>query len=111
MKRLAILLMCCAVSPVMAQKAPEPTSEAMETGATAGRVAGNADFCNAEEDDLEDFVTWAHAQIAIAAKDKLDQVLGELEFSNHYSITKTRQPAESCAVILKNFRAKLDDLK
>lgn len=77
----------------------------------AGRVAGNADYCDAAEDDLDDFITWAHAQIAIAAKDKLDQVLGELEFSNHYSITKTRQPAESCAVVLKNFHAKLEELK
>ncbi|HXV74226.1 MAG TPA: hypothetical protein VD713_05795, partial [Sphingomonadales bacterium] len=72
MKRALIPLLCLVAGPALAQKAPEPTSDAMAAGAAAGRVAGQADFCHAGQDDLEDYITLAHARIAIAAKDKLD---------------------------------------
>jgi len=111
MKKALAFAFCLIAGPALAQKAPEPTSEAMEAGAAAGRVAGKADFCMAEQDDLEDYVSLAHARIAIAAADKLDQVLGELEFSNYFSISKTREPAEGCEAVLKAFPAEIDRLK
>lgn len=111
MKRLIFLAVCLLAAPALAQKAPEPTSDAMEAGVAAGRIAGKADYCRAAQDSLEDYITLAHARIAIKAKDKLDQILGELEFSNYFSISKTREPPEGCDEVLKAFPAEIDRLK
>lgn len=111
MKYALVFVFTLVALPALAQKAPEPTSEAMDAGAAAGRFAGKADFCLATEDDLEDYISLAHARIAIAATDKLDRVLGELEFSNHYSMAKTREPPEGCEAVLKALPSEREKLK
>lgn len=100
MKKALVFVLVLASAPALAQRVPDPTTPAIELGAAAGQVAGNAKHCGFDPKLLEEFISLAQAQISLQARDRIDRVLAELDFSNNYSLAAATEPAEGCEAFL-----------
>jgi hypothetical protein len=96
--------------PAEGQILKETKTEAIKIAAMAGEIAGGGYYCKLDEDDLDDFITMAHARIANEAIDKVDRVVAQLEFSNNYSAWSARAPKGGCEAFLTSFSRKFADL-
>lgn len=100
MKKALTLLFLVAAAPALAQRVPDPTTPAIELGAATGRIAGNAKYCGFDPKLLEEYISLAKAQIALSARDRIDRVLAELDFSNNYSLAAASEPEGGCEAFL-----------
>ena len=103
-------LFATASAPAAGQFLKQTETDAIKTGGQSGQIAGGGYFCQMDGDELDDFITMAHARIATQAVDKVDRVVAQLEFSNNYSAWSARPPEEGCELFLQKFSQKFADL-
>jgi hypothetical protein len=78
-------------------------SELLSFARSSAIIAGGAQYCKADEDMIDEFVTKAEARLAILAKDDYEKVLGKLEFKNVLAGAAAREPAEGCDAFVAGF--------
>ncbi|NVJ69843.1 MAG: hypothetical protein HWE08_05785 [Alphaproteobacteria bacterium] len=66
-------------------------------------TAGGAQYCNADEDMIDEFIAKAEARLALLAKDEYEKVLGKLEFKNVLAGAAAREPQQGCDAFVKSF--------
>lgn len=108
MKKKLFIALCFAAAafPAAGQILKQTDTDAIKTAGQAGEIAGGGYYCQMEGDELDDFITMAHARIATQAIDKVDRVVAQLEFSNNYSAWSARPPEEGCEVFVLKFSEK-----
>ncbi len=99
----AILIFILFAFPAHAQILQETRTEAIKFGATSGKIAGNAYFCQIDEGDLDVFISLSQGRIISSSIDKADRIVGHLEFSNNYSLWASEAPEEGCEQFVKDF--------
>lgn len=96
--------------PAHAQIMQDNKTEAIKFGATSGRIAGNAYYCQVDEGDLDVFISLSQGKIISSSVDKADRIVGHLEFSNNYSLWASKTPEEGCEQFVRDFYHSYQDL-
>ncbi len=93
----------------VAQTAKDKLEDAIiQYARSNGVLAGNARYCKAKNDLVEEFIAKTNAQIVFMARDdKYQEVLGRLEFKNILTASSVKQPKESCDSIIRKFETVL----
>ncbi|RMF16198.1 MAG: hypothetical protein D6757_03170 [Alphaproteobacteria bacterium] len=99
------------------QDAPPPSNEEaarhdldksplLRTAEQLGLLAGEAEYCKVEDDELDQFIAMAHARIAtMARKDPLSIAGARMEFNAYAALGRADGPKEGCRAFLDRFRA------
>lgn len=66
-------------------------------------VAGGAQFCKADEDMIDTFISRSEAKLAVLANDEYEKVLGRLEFKNVLAGASAKEPEGGCDAFIANF--------
>lgn len=106
----AILIFMLLAFPAQAQILQNNKTEAIKFGATSGKIAGGAYFCQIDEEDLDVFISLSQGKIISLSFDKADRIVGHLEFSNNYSLWATEAPEEGCEQFVRDFYHSYRDL-
>ncbi|NVJ98458.1 MAG: hypothetical protein HWE25_09915 [Alphaproteobacteria bacterium] len=74
-------------------------------------IAGGAQYCRADEDMIDEFVSKAEARIAYLAKDDYEKVLGKLEFKNVLAGASAKEPQKGCDAFVSDFEQTVRDAR
>ncbi len=81
-------------------------SPLLRTAEHLGLLAGEAEHCRIEEDELDQFIALAHARLATMARnDPLSVAGARLEFSAYAALGRAEGPKEGCRAFMGRFRA------
>ncbi len=109
MKKVILIFMLFAF-PAHAQIMQDNKTEAIKFGATSGKIAGSAYYCQVDEEDLDVFISLSQGKIISSSVDKADRIVGHLEFSNNYSFWAVEAPEEGCEKFVRDFYHSYQDL-
>lgn len=69
----------------------------------AARIAGNARYCKADEELVDEYIGRAEGNIASLAKDEYEKVLASVEFKNIMTAMSAKAPEGGCEAFLPRF--------
>lgn len=113
--RLASLCLALTIglaAPVTAQEPAKPKSSPQEqqllrTARESATIAGGARYCRLDQDDIEEFIGKAQAQIVLLARDDYQKILGRLEFKNILAAMSAKEPVGGCDKLESTFNTVL----
>lgn len=107
----AFLLISATISlAVSAQDAPKLLPQSaqeqrlMQMARQSGMIAGGAEYCRLDGDDIDTFVSRAYAQIAVQSRDNIQKILARLEFKNLKVAASGKQPEGGCDKLITQFK-------
>ena len=96
------------------QMAPGTPAEDVETASKfavkAATIAGGARNCKFDKAMVEEYISLAQTRISGLAKDKEENVLAKMDFTNSLVVAAIKPPKEGCEAFHLKFLTALHDL-
>jgi hypothetical protein len=89
-------LLLCVPQPALAD-------DIIQVAHDSARMAGNARFCKADEELVDEYIGRAEGKIAAMAKDDYEKVLASVEFKNIMTAMSAKAPEGGCEAFLPLF--------
>lgn len=78
-----------------------------EIARSGASLAGGADFCNANDQDVDLFIAQTQGRISAFANTKEEAILARIEFINLLTAAKAKEPKDGCTEHLIQFNRAL----
>lgn len=85
-------------------------AEASKFAIKAAIIAGGARHCKFDKDLVEEYISLAHAKIAQLAKDKEENVIAKMDFTNSMVVASIKEPEKGCKDFNHTFLTSMHDL-
>ncbi|PCI64009.1 MAG: hypothetical protein COB37_03410 [Kordiimonadales bacterium] len=76
----------------------------MQMARQSGTIAGGAEFCRLDSDDIDAFISRTYAQIAVRSRDNFQKILARLEFKNLKVAASGKEPEGGCNKLTAQFK-------
>lgn len=77
---------------------------------SAATLAGGADFCKADPEDVDSFISKSEGLITSFSRDKAEAIFARLEFKNLLTASKAKEPTIGCQEHMQRFQQALSAL-
>ncbi len=103
MKWVSVALAAILLAPGLSAQRLEQSL--VQLAVEAGRFAGSAEYCNIDQDKVDNFISRILGRIAAQARDDTERALLRIEFKNQRTAASVKEPVAGCEVFAREFEA------